>query len=261
MGGRLARAVAAAAIVIAVTGCDMILGPAQTDTNWHTYDRGHFTFYVRPNSFAERSVDTLDAVLNDQFAVSVAALQLKYSGHIAMFLHNTGSEAGFGDDPGGGARSGVAYPKTETVKATCAPPLDAGLYSLLTHEANHVIAWNGLGRPGTTLLSESLANALISDHYQPGPAFFFHYTVTHRNELPRVASLADDDKWTSVSSELAYNVGASFLIYLLQTYGATPMRAIYPVPSAEFAQRFKEAYGITLDQAEAAWLAFCDLHG
>ena len=104
MGGRLARAVAAAAIVIAVTGCDMILGPAQTDTNWHTYDRGHFTFYVRPNSFAERSVDTLDAVLNDQFAVSVAALQLKYSGHIAMFLHNTGSEAGFGDDPGGGAR-------------------------------------------------------------------------------------------------------------------------------------------------------------
>ena len=60
---------------------------------------------------------------------------------------------------------------------------------------------------------------------------------------------------------MAYNIGASFLIYLLQTYGPTPMRTIYAVTSAEFAQRFKEAYGVTLDQAETAWLAFCDALG
>src|SRR5689334_21556747 len=127
MRSDLARACVVAATLLASTGCDPILGPSGGDANWRIHDLGRFTFYVRPDSFAERSLVTLGDVLDDQFSTTVTRLQLRYQGHIKMFLHNSGADAGFGSDAGGGDHSGVAFPLTETVKAACVPPLDGNL--------------------------------------------------------------------------------------------------------------------------------------
>src|SRR5687768_3069060 len=121
---------------ITLAGCNPLLGPTPTDDHWRTRSIGHFTYYVRPDSFAESVLTPLSEVLDDQFSTTVARLGLRYQGHITMFLHNSGADAGFGKDAGGGNHSGVAYPDTETVKAVCVPPMDGNLFSLLSHEAN-----------------------------------------------------------------------------------------------------------------------------
>jgi hypothetical protein len=260
--GRGARAAVLAAALAALSGCNAVLGPSQTDSNWAIHDRGRFTFYVRPGSFAEQSLDILSVVLDDQFASTVRTLDVKYDGHVTMFLYNNGAEAGFARDGNGGDHSGVAYPDTETVKTVAVPPVDANLFSLLQHEANHVIIRNGLGREGTSFMTEGLASAVISERYHlQGRTFYYHWTATHRSELLRIGDLVDDGKWSSRVQQTAYNESASFLAYLLETYGPQPLRGIYHAVSSDFAEAFRGAYGLALESAEAAWLAFCDARG
>jgi hypothetical protein len=242
---------------LSLAACNPILGPTPTDDNWHTRSIGHFTYYVRPDSFAESVLTPLSEVLDDQFSSTVARLNLRYQGHITMFLHNSGSDAGFGNDPGGGDHSGVAYPDTETVKSVCVPPLGGNLFSLLSHEANHVILINGLGRPGTTLMNEGMASAVISERFHSvGPSFYHRWSAERRAQLPRLADLVDDDKWKNYPQQTAYNAGASFLAYVIQVYGPAPLKAVYYSSSSEYPSAFKTAYGKSLEQVEAEWLAF-----
>jgi hypothetical protein len=252
------RAIAAIAIATALGGCNAVLGPTAPDGHWAVLERGRFTFYVRPGSFGEQSTDVLATVLTDQFAVSVSTLGLRYDGRITLFLHNSGDEAGFGGDGDGGNHSGVAYPDTETVKSVAVPPLDGNLMSLLSHEVNHVIVHNGLGRPGTSFVNEGLASALLSERYHNlGPTSFHHWVATHPGQVPRLADLVDDDRWREAPQAAAYTTSASFLAYMISTYGAERMRAIYPASSSAFPGKFSEVYGMSLEQAESAWLTFC----
>jgi hypothetical protein len=244
-------------ILLASAGCNAIYGPSPTDDNWRTRSLGHFSFYFRPDSFAEQSLPVLGEILEDQFTTTVGRLGLNYQGHIAVFLHNSGAEAGFGNDAGGGNHSGVAYPETETVKAVCVPPLDGNLFGLLSHEANHVIIRNGLGRPGTTFINEGLASAVLSERFHTqGPTFHHRWIAEHRAQLPRLRDLSDDDKWRDYSQQTAYTAGASFLAFVLERYGLAPLKVIYYSDSAHFLADFQRAFGKPLDTVEAEWLAF-----
>jgi len=261
MRSNLPRILAAAATLLLAVACDPILGPTPPDASWKIHDGDRFTFYVRPDSFAEQNLETLATVLNDQFATTVTRLDLRYQGRITMFLHNSGDEAGFGADGSNGDHSGVAYPETETVKVACVPPLDGNLFSLLSHEANHVVIRNGLGRPGTSFINEGLASAVLSERFHSfGPTFYYRWTAAER-QLPRIAKLVDDAAWAREAQARAYSTSASFLAYLIATYGTAPLKAIYYATSAEFASKFREAYGKPLEEAESDWLAFCERQG
>lgn len=255
MRSNLARAVAVGFFTLA--GCNSILGPTPTDNNWRTQVQGHFTFYVRPGSFAEANLTTLSEVLEDQFSTTVARLGLRYQGHITVFLHNSGADAGFGDDGGAGDHSGVAYPETETVKTVAVSPLSGNLFSLLSHEVNHVIIRNGLGRPGTTFMNEGLASAVLSEKFHAlGPTYYYRWAAERRSQLPRLRDLIDDEKWKGYPSPTTYSSSASFLAFVIQKYGMTPLKAIYYASSNEFEDVFRGAFGKSLDEVEAEWLAF-----
>ena len=261
MRNDLSRVLGSAAVVAAsllLGACDPILGPTLVDDNWRVSQRGRFAFYVRPDSFAERSLDTLSQVLEDQYDTAVARLGLTYSGRVSMFLFNSGADAGFGGDYGGGDHSGTAYAMTTSVRVACVPPLDESLFSLLAHEANHVIAQNGLGRPGTSFINEGLASAVISERYGAyGRSYYYGWTAARRGQLPPIAALVDDNKWTDYQQPLSYGTAASFLAYLLETYGSAPFRSIYYAGSRDFAATFASAYGRPLDVAEREWIEFC----
>jgi hypothetical protein len=238
-------------------GCQSVLGPTQADTNWRVHDRDHFSFHVRPDSFAERHVDVFGEVLNDQYAITLAKMDVRYGGRIAAYLYDSVADAGF-TSGGQGSRFGTAYPRTEAIKATVLPPLDANLLSLLAHEINHVIVQNALGRPGTSFMNEGLASAVLSErHHDLGPRFLHAWANTHRARIPPLARLVDDDEWSRVVQEVAYNASASFLAYLLESYGADPVKQLYYAPSEAFARRFGEIFQQSLEEAEGAWVAYC----
>ena len=245
---------AVAFVACAVTGCNAVLGPTTPDTKWIVIESAHFDLHARPGSFAERSAPTLGMVLDDQYDVTQRLLDSHYSGRIDGFLYENAADAGQESE-----YSGTAYPQTGAFSATATPPLDATLYSLVQHEANHVLLVGSIGRAATYMLNEGLASALISERFGSyGPRYYYEWTRGHRSQLIAVDRLADDAQWPDLPQSRAYSFAASFLAWLLETEGPVKLRQLYYAPSAGFATRFSEIYGRSLADAQAAWLAFCD---
>jgi hypothetical protein len=248
----MAAMVAAAA---GAGGCNSLYWPTAPDANWTVHDTTRFSFYARPGSFCETAVHALGEVVEDQYDHAIAALGLQPSGRISIFLYNSRSEL---TPPLPSDHSGVAFPRTGAVHAVCVPPLDDNLRSLLTHEVNHVIVGQGLGTAGTSFMNEGLASAITSERLWPiGPSFLYSWTRSRRNQLPSIATIADDARWSS-SSETHYKTSASFLAWLLERYGRERLRQVYYARSDEFFQRAESAYGKTLEQLEGEWLSFLD---
>jgi hypothetical protein len=245
----------AIALLPLLGACQSVLGPTEIEGEWQAYTSAHFSLHVRPGTFAEQSIPTITEWLEDQYAVTNARLELGYAGRVTGLLYPSSGDAGRTFD-----RSGTGYPETESFKAVCTAPLDGGLLHLLAHEANHVILWVGLGRAGTSLMREGLPSAVVSERFYPnGPTFLYAWTARNASRLPPLAQLADDDAWEGYPQEVAYNTSASFLAYLIQTYGAAPLKRIHGATSAAFEGRFQEAYGRPLAEAEAEWKAFCGI--
>jgi hypothetical protein len=246
------KAALAAVAACCLTGCHAVLGPSPPDDNWTAIDSARFTLYARPGSFAAERAGYLAEVLEDQYDTTLRMLEAQYAGRVSGFLYASAAEVNREFD-----RSGTGYPATESFAAVCTPPLDDGLLGLLAHEANHVIVWNALGRPGTSFVSEGLASALLSERYhQAGRHFLYAWTRANRGRLPAISSLVDDGKWPTSDSQAAYNASASFLAYLLDAYGAAPLRRVYYAPSHEFLQRFREIYGRPVEEIEPDWIRF-----
>jgi hypothetical protein len=251
---RILRRASMAAILVSAAACTTLMGPKPPDRNWNVTDIGHFSFYVRPGSFAEQHVDRLSEVLEDQYAFTLRSLGVRYEGRIYAFLYTSAADAGLEYD-----RSGTGFPATESFEAVCTPPLDYNLFELLSHEANHVIINNTLGRPGTSFVNEGIASAVLSERFHSlGRHFLFTWTRTHRSQLPPIRDLVDDGKWPDWQQDMCYNASASFLAYFLDTYGAERFERIYHASSAEFARRVSEVSGRSLQEVEADWLRFCD---
>jgi hypothetical protein len=249
------RWVAIALLPLFAGACQSVLGPTEIEGEWQAYTSAHFSLHVRPGTFAEQSIPTITEWLEDQYAVSNTRLDLTYAGRVTGLLYPAAEDAGRTFD-----RSGTGYPETESFKAVCTAPLDGGLLHLLAHEANHVILWVGLGQAGTNMMREGLPSAVVSERFYPvGPSLLYAWTARNASRLPPLAQLVDDDAWEGYPQEVAYNTGASFLAYLIETYGPVPLKRLHGATSEAFERRFQEAYGRTLAQAEAEWKVFCGI--
>ena len=51
-------------------------------------------------------------------------------------------------------------------------------------------------------------------------------------------------------------MSASFLAFVIQRYGTAPLKTVYYASSKDFVGVFRTAYGKSLDEVEAEWLAF-----
>jgi hypothetical protein len=243
---------AVAAIAPFVAACQNALGPSSIDSEWTLDQRGRFTFYTRPSSFASRSVEQLFAVLDDQYNATASMLDVRYAGHVSIFLYNSGSDAGLPSD-----HSGVAYPDTQAVRAVCVPPLDANLMVLLSHEFNHVMTLNTLGQAGTSFMTEGIATAVITERFHSqGRHFLYPWTAGRVGRLPAIATLLQDDHWHS-DDDVAYNVSASFLAWLLDVNGPAPLKQVFNARSNAMNDRMQSAYGKPITQLESDWMAFC----
>jgi hypothetical protein len=237
-----------------LSGCQTLLGPSPIDENWRVHEGPRVTFFVRSGSVAEQNMARLSEVIEEQYTSTVRALRLSYAGHVRAYAFNSPADGDFQSDFGG-----RAYPETESFGFVCVAPVGDNTFGLMSHEANHVFIINGLGRAGTHFVTEGLASAVVSATFYPGGRqFLFPWTRTHRAELPKLTRLVDDDEWARVPSQTAYNTSASFLAWLLDTYGPDPLRAIYPASSGTIVDRIAAVYGRSLDSLEADWLRFCD---
>src|SRR5262245_59552460 len=251
---QVAQLAVLAAVAATAAACQTLLGPKPIDTNWRTYDGPRVSFYVRPGSVAEQNVARLIEVLEDQYSSTTAALNIGYAGRVRAYAHDSAADADMMSD-----FSGRAYPETESFRFVCAAPITNNTFSLMSHEANHVFIVNGFGRAGTYFMNEGLASAVVSETFhRNGRHFLFPWTKSHRSQLPALSRLIDNGEWSRVDSTIAYDTSASFLAWLLDTYGPDRLRQVFGVPSAELPGRFASVYSRSLESLEADWLRFCD---
>jgi hypothetical protein len=240
----------AALVVLLGGGCETVYGPTSPSVEWAVFESSRYTLNVRPGSFCESQAAALAEVLEDQYRHTVATLQIEMGGRISMFLYNSGAEL----EPAlPSARSGVAFPETNAAHAVCSAPLDNDLRTLLTHEANHVIIHNALGRAGTSFMNEGLASALVSERFgEIGPTILHRWVHNNPGRVMAVADLFDDEKWNSNSGD-GYRSSASFLAFLLDRYGPARLKLVYHARSAQLPTRMLEVYGVPSHALEAEW--------
>ena len=240
----------AMAAMSTVSACETVYGPTSPSADWTMVESSRFSLNTRPGSFCESQSAALTELLEEQYTHTVAMLQLEGGARISMFLYNSGAEL----TPSlPSARSGVAFPETNAVHAVCVAPLDNDLRALLTHEANHVIVQNGLGRAGTSFMNEGLASALVSERFgEIGPTFLHRWAHNNPGRVISVTDLIDDTKWNSNSSD-GYRSSASFLAFLIARYGAARLKLVYHARSSQLPARMHETYGAPLQSLEAEW--------
>jgi hypothetical protein len=242
------------ALLVMMAACNTVLGPTRPDSNWRTHETTRFSLYVRPGSFADENAARIGDILDEHYEHARRTLDLSYDGRIAVFLYDSRTDV---EPTAPSDTSGVGFPDTEAIAVVCVPPLGDNLAFLLTHEANHVIMNRGIGRPGTSFLNEGMASAVMSSARYPTLGSAVHrWARTHRAQLLPIRDLADDSRWNNFPEEAAYNSSASFLLFLLERYGASPVRALYTVPSKTIEKSVAEIFGRSLEQLEADWLEF-----
>jgi len=111
---RRGRALGLAGLLLVSLACQSVLGPSSLEGDWTAHRSAHFTLQVRPGSFADENAAVLADVLEDQYAASIARLELGYAGRITGVLFPSAAEAGRTSD-----RSGTGYPETESFKPRC----------------------------------------------------------------------------------------------------------------------------------------------
>ena len=249
---RPSLSVAVAMAALMGSACETVYGPTSPSADWTMVESSRFSLSTRPGSFCESQSAALTELLEEQYTHTVATLQLEGGARISMFLYNSGAEL----TPSlPSPRSGVAFPETNAVHAVCVAPFDNDLRALLTHEANHVIVQNGLGRAGTSFMNEGLASALVSERFgEIGPTFLHRWARNNPGRVMSVTDLIDDTKWNSNSSD-GYQSSASFLAFLIERYGAARLKRVYHARSSQLPARMHETYSVPLESLETEWRA------
>lgn len=241
--------------LISESGCNSVFGPDELDRNWRVFESPHYLVHVRPNSYAEQNIKLLVDNLEAHYAYVLNSLEISYAGIIAVFFYNSPKDAGL---PGPG---GSALPWTECVRAVCGSAY-GGIYTAAHHEVTHVLTHNALGRPGTRFMSEGTAMGVAMEEglwrYWNG-SHIHSYTrqLITSGRLPALKTLIDDSSWRELGDDITYPASGSFVLYLLERFGAFPIKQLFITPSKAFAQTFEKLYGQTLEEMESAWRAYC----
>ena len=243
--------------VLSLVSCSRISAPEgfKRDVNWEMTRSEHFIFYYRAGSFAERNMDSIIDIEEYAYEHILNSLQLQYNGIISIYIYDSPEDAGWD------RVKAIAYPRVETVEAIYSPVgKSIGIEGAACHEITHVITWNTLGEPGTQFLSEGVAVAMDGEwHSQLDTITDLHLWVKkfiEEGTLPELDDLIES--WGSVPGSISYPASGSFVLYLLDMYGAERFKQLfYRATSANFHDEFQKIYNISLPVAEQMWKDYC----
>ena len=244
--------------LISLPACRQIFAPdyPEKDQKWEKRKTSYFVMYYRADSLAEQNIDHIIQQENNARSRILDRFGLFYKGIISVFIYRSAEDAGW-DNVGG-----RAYPRTETIEAVYGPQgKTIGEPGVSAHEMAHVITHNRIGTPGTSFMSEGAAVAMDDVWFGDGKIQQHVHAWTNQffrdGKLPALETLIHD--FHTISSQVSYPVSGSFSLYILDLYGEEAYKQLFFEGFARnFKNKFKEIYGLTLDEAQEEWIAFCN---
>jgi hypothetical protein len=236
-------------IVISGPCCHSLFGPEEPDSNWKVFESPHFLVHVRPNSFAEQNIVHLLEDLEAHYTYVLRTLKINYAGRIAVFLYDSPQDAG---------RQwvgGNAFPKTECAIAVCSAAY--GIHTAAPHEITHVITQNTLGEPETFLMSEGTAMGIKEEGMRLWNGTHVHSCTQQLIVTGRLPSLNTLLQWSELDDDITYPASGSFILYILERFGPEPIKRLFNTPPHDFAAKFKDLCGLTIEETETAWKSYC----
>ena len=250
---RLARA-ALAALLAAAGGCHTVLGPAPLEDNWRMHPGPRVTFFVRPDSFAEQNIARLSEVIEDQVLVHRSrARPLVRRPRLGVRLQLRRRRRLRAQPP----RARVSGDRVVPFRRRSASRRESVLRDLARGEPRDR---HQRPRPRRHVRDDRRprVGARVRDVPHARPPFPVHVDADRAGAGAASRAGVQQRRVEVSDGRAAYNTSASFLAWLLDTYGADRLRQIYGAPSREFADRVNAVYGRPLESLEADWLRFCD---
>ncbi len=235
----------------------------QIELRWVERATPHFRLYATPGSAAERDLDRLAEVAEASYEQASAAIRITRPVSIPVYLV-----------PRVFWQGGVAYGKHGPLIISYLDRNYAGAepWSYFVHEVTHALGAEVLpqGAEVGGVLGEGLAVAAAGGHYSREPID------------ARAAALADTERYVplcelrydfyAAQHEAAYTQSASFVRYLMRTYGEQAFLAMYRAQEPQRGGREQdvaafceaderalvEAVGRTNADLEREWLAYLD---
>jgi len=128
-------------------------------------------------------------------------------------------------------------------------------------EDRHVLPYIIMRRLGTSiaLFSEGIAVHLAGP-WAGQDVHVVARSLAQGDQLLPLGQLLDTSSFRSFSETVTYPEAGSFVRYLVELFGMEKFKQLYPVRPQDNAQdiaaRFQSVYGMSLTEAEAAWLKF-----
>jgi len=236
-----------------------ITAPAQL--NWIEQTTPHFRLYAPPNTAAERDLGALARTAEASYNQAATLITATQPVSIPVYLV-----------PRVFWQGGVTYDQGEPVLISYLDRNYTGIaiWSYLVHEVTHALSNYLVPRGGEVggVLGEGIAVYATGGHYDREPIDAWAAALAASPRYIPLCQLRYD--FYSAQHEIAYQEGASFVGYLIRTYGLESFKQIYktqqpqrgdqPTNVAAFCatedQRIVAPTGKTASALEQAWLAY-----
>lgn len=200
----------------ALAHTEPITAPAKID--WTERATPHFRLYAAPGTAAERDLGALARTAEASYAQAATLITPTKAVSVSVYLV-----------PRVFWQGGVTYGPGEGVVISYLDRNYAGIdpWSYLVHEETHALS-NYLVQPGGEvggLLGEGVAVYVTGGHYGLEPIDAWAAALAASPQYIPLCRLRYD--FYAAQHEIAYQEGASFVGYLVRTYGAEAFKQIY----------------------------------
>ncbi len=237
-----------------------IIPAPPTQQRWSEAATKHYRLRYYPGSPAERDIDQIERDAEAAFSQASKFITPTEPLSITVYLV-----------PRVFWQGGVAYDGS-TVMVTYADRNYAGveLKSYLTHETVHALAHGLVEEHGEIggLIGEGIATYATGGHYGPEPLDAWAATLSDSDRFVPLCRIRAD--FPKIQHEIAYIEGASFVGYLIRTYGLERFQRFYAqdpqVPSnaaddidafcATEVMRPVAEFGKSYGELESEWRAY-----
>ncbi|MDZ7692433.1 MAG: hypothetical protein U5K69_15080 [Balneolaceae bacterium] len=224
--------------------------------NWNSYQTEQYTFYVRPGSLAEDSIEAIKTEQEWAYREINRRLELSFDRKLQVYIYN--SE----EDMGATNRTGKAYPELATIEAIYSPEIKSiGARGVSLHELSHIAVFYGWCPTPQPLFAEGLAVWL--DNYWNDPSVnstsLFRVSRAHlrQGNLPDVERMMN--QWNQMSATYSYPTAGSFAKYLIDQYGLDSYKALYCEARPDnFSSVFYDIYQTEIRTVEREYRSFLE---